>query len=321
MGARVYLDTNHWIALARVRTGKSARHAGALGALENGITAGALNVVLTHANIGEVLHTGREKWRRDLADVMIGLSRGMYLRPRHIAVKLEVRDFIRRLRGLPAGDRFAEMVGLGTAAGLGATARLVGPDGERSPMEPTILKALDTLELQRWLITEAHDDAKTEDVHNKLQAAVDEMNARRREFRRAAPSLNVLRRDNAADLVRHTLVREVTEAMKDAGFLDPDLLLRFAPRQPEEGIMEFPSLHCVAELIARRDHDWDREIKMNDLADVDALSVAVPYANVDVCETYFGRKVVEAGLASRYGTHVHTSLDGFLGELAAGSLV
>ena len=91
-------------------------------------------------------------------------------------------------------------------------------------------------------------------------------------------------------------------------------------RQPEEGILEFPSLDCVAELVSQRDFDWDRRVAPNDFSDIDFLSVAIPYTDVVVCERYFANKAIESGLAHRYGTRVYASVEEFAGDLATGQL-
>ncbi len=320
IGMRICLDTNHWIALARVRSATDQRYAGVLGLLENGVERGDLQVALNHAHVGEVMHAGHAGRRVAMADLMTDLSGGWFLKPRHVATRLEVRDYVKRLLGRPASDRFAEMVGFGSEAMLGASRRVVGRDGNRSPLEPLILSALDTVDMLRLLIAEAHDDAKTAKVRTEMQAIVDDMNRQREEFRRHGPSLDTLRRDNAAELIRHTLLVEVIAAMEEAGRPDLEILTRDPPRTPEDAITQFPSLHCLSELISRRDHDWDRKIKVNDLADVDFLSVAVPYSDVVVCENYFGAKVIGAGLSSAYSTSMYMDLNEFAADLASGAL-
>ena len=220
---RVYLDTNHWIALARVRAGKVSKHAGALGVIENGVASHKLEVVLSYANVADVMHTGREKWRMDLSEVMVELSRGTYVRPRHIAIKLEARDLVRRLRGLPRSDRFRAMVGTGTEAMLGAKRRIVGRDGQAQPLAPSILAALDSLDLQQLSMVEGHDPAVAQRVRAALRKAADDVNDRRRLFRLDRPPLVALRRDNAIELIRSVVTPELIEAMEEAGVLDPAL--------------------------------------------------------------------------------------------------
>lgn len=69
-----------------------------------------------------------------------------------------------------------------------------------------------------------------------------------------------------------------------------------------------PTAHVEIELMTARDKQWPRRIPRNDAADVDSLSVAIPYSDLVLTEAFWGQLISQAGLAAEYGTTVGKGL-------------
>lgn len=71
---------------------------------------------------------------------------------------------------------------------------------------------------------------------------------------------------------------------------------------------QFPAFYTHLNLTLGRDFHWDRRVEINDLEDIMALAVAIPYTDTVVTEEFFGGVAYQRGLPDRYDTTVLTDL-------------
>jgi hypothetical protein len=69
-----------------------------------------------------------------------------------------------------------------------------------------------------------------------------------------------------------------------------------------------PSLFCVFELTQRRDQLIQRLIDVNDINDIMALSMAIPYCDVVVTESMWKSIACQSGLDKKYRTVMLSSV-------------
>jgi hypothetical protein len=79
--------------------------------------------------------------------------------------------------------------------------------------------------------------------------------------------------------------------------------------------MQFPTYYTHLDLILGRDEHRGRDIEANDLYDVMALAVAIPYTDVVVTEEFFAGVAYKQGLPDRFDSTVLTDLQGFADHL------
>ena len=82
-----------------------------------------------------------------------------------------------------------------------------------------------------------------------------------------------------------------------------------------EWVQQFPSVFTFSTLATMRDMQKHRDIKANDINDLMALSVAIPYCDIVVTENFWTNLSKQAGLGSLYDTHVTADIDAAIGQL------
>lgn len=73
-------------------------------------------------------------------------------------------------------------------------------------------------------------------------------------------------------------------------------------------LMKMPLLYCLFKLEYERDKHFDKEIKSNDIFDTNALSSALPYCDIIVCEKFFGRAIKKLQLDVEFNTNVFLNI-------------
>lgn len=76
-----------------------------------------------------------------------------------------------------------------------------------------------------------------------------------------------------------------------------------------EWIQEFPAVYTYVSLTSERDLQKHREIEENDLNDMMALSVAIPYCDTVVTENFWTHLSKQVGLNELYDTNVTTDIE------------
>jgi RIP homotypic interaction motif len=100
----VYLDINHWYALARADTGNPDKpeHAAVLSKLQGEVDAGRLAIPLSSVTYAEPTENPRDQLREPAATVMLKLSRLVTIAPRHKIVDEELARQLNRRFGRTA---------------------------------------------------------------------------------------------------------------------------------------------------------------------------------------------------------------------------
>lgn len=334
----VYLDLNHWVALAKAQAGhhEGSRHAEALTACEDAVERRAAMFPLSDAIYMEVSRIGSVRQRRELADVIERVSRFFVITARSLIADHEVEALLDRLVGprpvrvnrmsyldwgvarafgIVGGFRFID-----TESGADVTDRVrrehpLGPDGFDARMHEA------ELQLNRRTI---EGPANPEEFADLRRRGYDPYAAYRSAQQRAAQE-NALasnlaaepewRRGRTRDVVAaHEIVVELRDKL-DRGIAarhadgsaiyvdDPAVRLAFA---------EMPAFDVAVTMKASYHRDGTRSWTPNDIMDIDALGSTLPYCDVVVTDKAVAHHANRSGLAKRCGTTVISRLDDLL---------
>ena len=149
----VYIDINHWYALARADDGKPDKpeHAAILRKLLAEVDAGRLVVPLSSVTYTELTENPRDQLRQPASGVMLKLSRLATIAPAQKIVDEELARELNRRFGRPAFPIKVPKLGRGVGFAFGVPGRVKATgftDAERERIEAQMGKTIADLELE-----------------------------------------------------------------------------------------------------------------------------------------------------------------------------
>ena len=327
----VYLDLNHWISLAQASVGHSQGHSfvRALHACRAARSAGTAAFVLSGTHYFESSKIKDPAHRRALADVMEELTDFATLVSRVVVMELELTAMLDRFAREPSPLPMIALIGRGVrhAFGLQSGLKIMGPSGDETDQVRKRMgaKAFDdfvaqaNLGLEQSLLRGPTDEEveglRKEGWNPEATIEVAETRAaHERELRLRLDSDNRWRRGRLRDVVA---ARELTtefrdmfpRALTERGLTQADVL---QDRQSARAfVRRMPSTEVAIELKTAWHRNRDKEWTRNDIQDIDAMSLAVPYCDIVVTD----KACHHALVAARLGKRMHTALLRNLGDL------
>ena len=320
----VYLDLNHWIYLAQAASGfpqnKSA--ANALEACRAARSACTALFVLSGTHYAEMLKIRDPAQRRALADVMEELTDFAALVSRVVVMELELTAMLDPFAREPSPLPMIPLIGRGArhTAGRQSGLKIMGPSGDETDRarERIGAKAFDDLVVQANLLLERSVlRGPTDDEVENLSAlgwnpeAVTEV-AERRAAEERAQSLRLdgggtWRHGRLRDLVsaRELLIEFqniLPRALAERGLVLSDVI---SDQQSARAFVRaMPSTEVSIALKTAWHRNRDKQWTANDVYDIDAMSLAVPYCDIVVTEKACHHALEVAHLGKR----MHTAL-------------
>lgn len=332
-GKLVYLDQKHWVHLAQADTGHpgGTGYADALRAARAARAAGTAVFPLSMVHYSETLKMTSVRHRSDLARLMEELSGFAALPARRVTAQYELDAAVTAAIGigpsvLPATDLIGR--GFRWAQGIRATSRIVRPDGsdgagllrERLGTETAgmLLSAFDLFTEQMMLRGPSDADlprlrALGYEPAVIVQAAQDRADDEAA-FGRLLPG-HVRR--HPTDLLDRVLARELntpdlTRAWKDLadtyGMRVFDALPRQDPATARTLTRSMPGAEVAAVLKTARHRNNTLTWTSNDIFDIDALTVAVPYCDIAGTDNAQAHALTVTRLGDRMGTVIMRSV-------------
>ena len=326
----VYLDLNHWIYLAQARAGLSsgARFVPALEACRNACHSGAARFVLSGSHYMEVTKIRDPAQRLAIADVMEELTDFAVLVSRVVIMELELEatlnQFVVALPPLPA----VALVGRGVrhAFGIKSGLRIMGPDGDateqvRQRMGP---KHFDAIVADANLLLErsALRGPTDEQVPALQQYGWNPAGAAGVAIRRAEEEqAQSARLNEEGGRWRRGRLRDVIAArellIEFQNMLPRALAVRALTLEQLGSSLEaartfirsMPSTEVSIEIKTAWHRNSDKRWTPNDIYDIDALSLAVPYCDIVVTEKACHHLLNAARLGERMRTAILRRLD------------
>lgn len=322
----VYLDMNHWIGLAQAATGHAAgsRVAGCLSECRSARDSGAALFPLSAAHYLEMAKIKDPAQRGDVAGVMEELSGFASLLSRAVVMRLEIEGLLDSRFEAPDWSYVAvDLVGHGFGPAFGRDGRLrVSRDGmdvtgALRAKEREVLAEADRLAQRAILAGPADDqvaDLRSRGWHPESALAVAERRAaQERELVMLLDKEPRWRRGRLRDVVaaRETVI-ELLDMLDDAlvrrGLTTADLM---PDRAASRALLRaMPSSDVAVALKEQMHRNGQRAAgwSANDVYDMDALALAIPYCDVVVTENHAADALRREDAPGRYSTVLLTDL-------------
>jgi hypothetical protein len=332
----VYLDLNHWISLAQASVGhsKGISFTKALEACRAARSAGTATFVLSGTHYIEMLKIKDPAQRRALADVMEELTGFAALVSRVVVMELELTAMLDRLARKPSPLPKIPLIGRGVrhTAGRRSGLTIMGPSGDETDRARRRMgaKAFDdfaaeaNLQLDRSALRGPTDD----EVENLRALGWNPEAVTQVAERRAAEERNQTLRLDGAGPWRHSRLRDVVSArelyiefqnilpraLAERGLVLSDVI----PDQQSARafVRAMPSTDVSIELKTVWHRNRDKQWTANDINDIDAMSLAVPYCDIVVTDKACHHALQAARLGKRMYTALLRGLEDLPGTLA-----
>lgn len=273
----VYLDTNHWVYLARAANGRPTNpgHVRILELLRRHVAAGELRLPLSWIHYVEVHQAHPVERRQRLAKLMIELSQGLSIAPLSWRLPESLTQSVARAFGIVRVPQPVAVLGCGVAFAFGQP-RMPLFDGTAPFMEPILAGESTGLGVSELALA-----AET------LRSLRSSSASRAKEFEDGRAWA---RKDSPDALLRLHLARTAIQfrpAILDAlraNAVTLDLSSPTAEQSLTEIILGVPELAVSVRLNVARDLQHDRHIAGNDFRDIDALCLAIPCCDLVVTE-------------------------------------
>lgn len=337
----VYLDLNHWIGLAKAEAGHRAgrSHQRALGALRRLAADGGHVFPLSAKHYFEMAAIRDPRQRRDVGAVMADISGYAALTPLDIVMQIELETALDELTGgtkprtLPVPLlRFGSAGAFGKVGGLSIRSKGVDvtpqsranwPDGPAA-FDEMLSGLTDELE-HRVLVGPTDEDVPALRAAGWNPSSAHEMNANRArseaEFQARLDAEPHWRRGRLRDVIRarHVaieLIDFLNSALARRG-LDFDLL---GDRRSIRRLVDcMPTADARVSLMVETHRNPQTRWSPNQIVDLDALSLAVPYCDVIACDAQMTHLVKVSGLDRRLDAAVFDNLEDLVRHLTDGT--
>jgi hypothetical protein len=312
---RVYLDQCHWIRLEAAAHRNAADPAAqALAVLRYGVGEGLVSVPLSAVHYMETYE--RPTSRRRLAALMAELSRFHAIAGPPDVLPAELDGYLHERYGKPIEPRLLRVFGRGFAFALGANfpsfrARddVEWPPGKRARFERVASEAVefmmlsgppDGVPIPGWDENEGY--RKFGERHLAHEQAL------RHALVKDGPATPKKIHDFVAAIELMDILEPLNEAFEHARITKAES----ADLDTAEGmtalLRALPSRDVIFDLRRLRHADRQARWESNDLNDLGALSVALPYCDVVVTEKQWRHLAYQAGIPARYNTVVLDNL-------------
>ena len=319
----VYFDLNHWIYLAQRVRGRSDWVDAAFDACRAAKARGAAVFVLSAIHYAEMLKIRDPKQRRAIADVMEELTDFATLVSRVVVMELEVDAVLDRISSHEENRPSVALIGRGVrhAFGLQSGLRIMGPTSDESvrvreqmgavAFDEFVAKA--NLMLERGVLRGPTDD----EVDGLRTLGWNPVEALKTAENRAAEERDQVgrldadggrwRRGRLRDVVaaRELLIEFKTilpRALADRRLSLEDVICD--PRSANAFVRAMPSTEVSIQLKTAWHRNRYKGWTANDIYDIDALALAVPYCDVVVTEKACHHALTAAGVGRRMQTSI-----------------
>lgn len=322
----VYLDQMKWIGLALAETGhdRGADFVEPLAIFKQAVAEGRARFPLSATHYFETGKTQNARRRIDLAATMTGLAGTLRIAPPDIIVPWEIRRALIELVGLPDAVPDLQLFGPGIAHAVGSpTLRYSALTQNTDPDLPDSMRR----RVEQLMEAEFEENIL---ALNSPGGTLDEMKLVLREIKRVTDDAFVSGQEYVATLIDKLGPGRLDEVMLAATFADIIVPLKnaahelgvsleddiFAPGKMLSLIERMPSRVVEMSLRRQRQANPQKAWHGNDLNDVAALAVTVPYCDVVVTERSWSAMLNDAKVPQRFGTMVTPRLDRLIERLS-----
>lgn len=334
----VYLDLNHWISLAKAAVGhvQGDGFRDVLNTCRSAVLSGSATFVLAGGHYFEMLKVPSPRQRRDVADVMESLTGFRTLVSRVTVMKLELSAALDFVLQLEPRDPEVDLIGHGALHAFGKSGSLRIRDRESGEdvtaqfreqygadkFDGYMANAL--LDFERSHLRGPQDEAELQklrslgyDHQRVLQGAVSRAEEEQAQGLRL-DGMGPWRRERLPDVV---VARELLiefQNMAPTAFQERGVGLEDILTSPEAGVAfmrSMPSTDVSVALKTTWHRNRNKRWSANDIYDIDAMALAVPYCDIVVTEKACHHALVSAGMDLRMNTVVLRDLTSLVSTL------
>lgn len=325
----VYLDLNHWIALAKAHTGHSEGepHKEVLLACLEAVDHGVATFPISGSIYIEISKIRQHRQRRDLREVIEQVSRFMVVTSRSVIASHEIESLLDRIVGPnPRSINTMDYLDWGVARAFGMVggfrirsresdedvtddARAQHPEGPEA-FDRVLANA--ELELNRKSI----EGPTAEEEPDLRKLGWDPTGSFEIAKRRATQEIEQVARFNDDPAWRRGRIRDVVAAREviieindplTQGLSERGVALEGVFTQPDDFRQAFnsmPSFDVAVSLKTAYHRDPSHRWTPNDIHDIDALGSTIPYCDIVVTDKAAAAHATRSGLSERFQTIV-----------------
>lgn len=285
----VYLDQKGWIDLAKIeyKSAKTDEETVLLETIYGAVEEDKALFPLSIVHLDEVAKICSETRRQQLAALMARLSKGYSFSPyadSHIAV--EVDQIIAEKLSYPSIDLRHVFLKRGIHHLIGAKAEIVSRDGDKNKEPPKEIKEKMTNLLYdqkvfEFSLTQTKQDQSVRQYQKEAAAKMDEI----RKGLLKIKDKDLRRRTFLAQSVLAIIMPHIVKRLNERG-LPKDFfkIEEWTRNDMDRFLTQVPTGLTLITLMMYRDLQFQRTIKVNDIADVWGLTLAIPYCDAVVTE-------------------------------------
>ena len=320
--ARVYLDQNKWISLLREQSDGNTGRNSSLARLRQLVEENEVVCPMSVIHLVETASASNRGGRvNDMFDLMLELSQNQMMAPFTVVRVEEIDTKVDEMMGRDASID-GKIVGQGLAFSVGGRHYdVVSDSGELDEeVREELVEAVESNWASESLLEdeEIRDSLGSREYEEKLVDRLEKIRCENEEQfndndnRRRQEVLGFFSEDVIPEVLRK-IQSELISAPSDT--INPQTDHEISQERLEseeyalEWIKDFPAIYTCVNLTVERDIQRHRDIQPNDLNDIMALSVAIPYCDIVVTENFWAHIASQVGVDELYDTEVSSNIE------------
>jgi hypothetical protein len=313
---KLYLDQNAWIYLSKSYYGidKDTTLSEICSHLMKSSDEGCIICPLSVNHIIESLKHYNKDRRKRFAEFIIKVSKGYTIFPYSKIIPWEIKNAVNGLFGKEQLDLSKRVIGKGISFSLGAKAIIKGDISKE--IKDMLTEKLESSDALKMLLSgeystesfhKVNSDGKR--IENDLITNIEKIRKEDNEIKDKELRYRVCATKHFRDMILPSIIK----TLDDLG-ISFQTFQTLTSGWSEEHMFNFfrqiPTSFCDFTLTYKRDRNIDRPVKRNDLFDIAALSIAIPYCDIVVTEAMFASIALQAKLDKLYNTKILNNIIG-----------